>query len=131
MTRFFTPKVKFIAITVDELFLVPLVIFIVYYFAPEYLWDITIFAIACAAIFVAVKYYLVYPSLLDTPSYELYDMKGMTGVVTETVTPKGGKIRVGVELWDARCEVGEIARGSEVRILSMQNLTLNVASINT
>jgi membrane-bound ClpP family serine protease len=58
-------------------------------------------------------------------------MKGMTGVVTETVTPKGGKIRVGVELWDARCEVGEIARGSEVRILSMQNLTLNVASINT
>jgi len=131
MTRRFSPRLKFIAITVDELFLVPLVIFLVYYFAPEYLWDVTILAIACAAVFVVVKYYLVYPSLLDTASYELYDMKGMTGVVTETVTPKHGKIRVGVELWDARCEVGEIAQGSEVRVLSMQNLTLNVAPINT
>ena len=131
MAGFFTPKVKFIAITVNELFLVPLVIIVVYYFAPEYVWDVAVFSILCAAIFVAAKYYLVYPSLLDTGSYELYDLTGMTAIVTETVTPRGGKIRVGAELWDARCETGEIVPGSKVQILSRQNLVVNVAAIDT
>jgi membrane protein implicated in regulation of membrane protease activity len=131
MTGFFTPKVKFIAITVNELFLVPLVIIVVYYFAPEYVWDVAIFSILCAAIFVAAKYYLVYPSLLDTGSYELYDLKGMSGVVTETVTPKRGKIRVGQEIWEARCDTGEIAPGRKVHIISRQSFVLNVEPIVT
>ena len=131
MTGFFTPKVKFIAITANELFLVPLAIIVVYYFAPEYVWDVTIFSIACAVVFVVVKYYLVYPSLLDSDSYELYDLKGMTVVVTETVTPNRGKIRVGQEIWEARCETGEIAPGTKVRVLSRQNLMVIVAAIDT
>jgi len=131
MTRSFSAKVKFIAITVDELFLVPLVIVLAYYFAFDYLWQITILAIAGATIFVAVKYYLVYPSLLESDSYKLYDLKGMTGIVTETVTPKSGKIRVGAEIWDARCDTGEIPLGREVRILARQNLTVHVAAVET
>lgn len=131
MTRSFSPKAKFIAMTVDELFLVPLIIFVVYYFAPEYLWDVTMIAIVGAAIFVAAKYYIVYPSLLDSASYELYDLKGMTGIVTEMVTPNHGKIRVGVEIWDARCETGEIAPGTQVHVLSRQNLMVNVAAIDS
>ncbi len=131
MTGFFTPKVKFIAITANELFLVPLAIIVVYYFAPEYVWDVAIFSIACAVVFVVVKYYLVYPSLLDSDSYELYDLKGMTVVVTETVTPNRGKIRVGQEIWEARCETGEIAPGTKVRVLSRQNLMVIVAAIDT
>jgi membrane-bound ClpP family serine protease len=127
MTGLFTPKVKFIAITVNELVLVPLVLVIVYYLAPEYLLDVAIFSIICATVFVAVKYYLVYPSLVDSDSYALYDMKGMTGIVIETVTPDQGKIRVSQEIWDARCNTGEIAPGTRVHILSRHSLVLNVA----
>ena len=129
LTGIFSPKVKFIAITVDELILVPIAIIIVYYFAPQYLWATVILTIIGAAIFVAVKYYLVYPSLLESGSFKLYDLKGMTGVVTDTVTPKSGKIRVGAEIWDARCEIGEIPPGADVRIISRQDLRVLVAPV--
>lgn len=121
----FSPRVKFIAITVDELILVPIAIIIVYYFKPEWLLPITILLIIGAAIFVAGKYYLIYPSLLDMPN-KFYELKGLKGKVIDTVTPTSGKIKVGAEIWEARCDVGEIETGTEVVIVSRESMKVRV-----
>jgi membrane protein implicated in regulation of membrane protease activity len=121
----FSPRAKFIAITADEMILVPIAIIIVYYLKPEWLLPITVLLIIGAAIFVAGKYYLVYPSLLDS-SQPFYELKGMRGNVIETVTPNSGKIKVGAEIWDARCEVGEIESETEVIIVSRDSMKVRV-----
>ncbi|MHA1949434.1 MAG: NfeD family protein [Candidatus Thorarchaeota archaeon] len=116
---------KFIAITVDELILVPIAILIVYYLKPEWLLPITVLLIIGAVIFVAGKYYIIYPSLLDTPN-QFYELKGLKGTVIDTVTPVSGKIKVGAEIWDARCDVGEIDVGTEVVIVSRDMMRVSV-----
>ncbi|UCE09500.1 MAG: NfeD family protein [Candidatus Thorarchaeota archaeon] len=121
-------RVKFIVITIDELILVPIAIIIVYYFIPELLFQLTALLIAGSAIFVAAKYYLVYPSLQETGSHALYDLKGMKAIVVEPVTSRSGKVKVGAEIWDARCRDGlEIGSGTEVRILERESMKVLVA----
>ena len=121
----FSPRAKFIAITVDELILVPIAIIIVYYFKPEWLIPITVLLIIGAAIFVAGKYYLIYPSLIDTPN-KFYELKGLKGKVIDPVTSISGKIKVGAEIWEARCDVGEIEIGTEVVIVSRDSMRVRV-----
>ena len=121
----FSPRAKFIAITVDELILIPIAIWIVYTFRPDWLLPATILLIIGAAIFVVGKYYLVYPSLLDEAN-PFYELKGMKGVVISDVTQISGKIRVGSEIWDARCDVGEIKSGTEVVIVSRDSMRVRV-----
>jgi membrane protein implicated in regulation of membrane protease activity len=98
---------------------------IVYIFRPDWFLLASILLIIGAAIFVVGKYYLVYPSLVDkvTPFYEL---KGMKGVVIDDVTQVAGKIRVGAEIWDARCDVGEIKSGTEVVVVSRDSMRVRV-----
>lgn len=122
-----SPKVKFFAMTVDELILVPLLIFIVYFFAPEYLTLVIILSLVGAALFVVVKFYLVYPTLSQEESYSLYDLSGVTGKVTKTVTQTSGKVKVGQEIWDARCDEGEISVGTEVQIVARESFRVKVA----
>ncbi len=121
----FSPRAKFIAITVDELILVPIAMWIVYTFRPDWFLPATILLIIGAAIFVAGKYYLVYPSLLDE-ARPFYELEGMKGVVIYDVTQVAGKIRVGAELWDARCDVGEIKSGTEVVVVSRESMKVRV-----
>ena len=120
-----SPRVKFIAITIDELLLVPIVIVIVNHFAPEWTLPVAVIMIVGAAIFVAGKYYLVYDSLLEG-SYMVYDLEGMTGKVIDKVTSNSGKIKVGAEIWDARCKDGEIPVGARVRIVARESMTVHV-----
>jgi membrane protein implicated in regulation of membrane protease activity len=121
----FSPRAKFIAITVDELILVPIAMWIVYVFKPDWFVPVTILLIIGAAIFVAAKYYIVYPSLLDE-SRPFYELQGMTGRVIEDVTQISGKIRVGAEIWDARCDVGDIKSGTEVVVVSRESMKVRV-----
>jgi membrane protein implicated in regulation of membrane protease activity len=121
----FSPRVKFIAITVDELILVPIAMWIVFVFRPDWFVPATILLIIGAALFVAAKYYLVYPSLLDE-SRPFYELQGMKGMVIVDVTQISGKIRVGAEIWDARCDVGDIKSGTEVVIVSRESMKVRV-----
>lgn len=121
----FSPRMKFIAITVDELILIPLAIVLVYFFLPDFLLITTAFLIVGAIIFVAAKYYLIYP-VLQPGSYNLYNMEGVKGLVTEHVSREGGKIKVGQEIWDARCLEGEIDTGVEVMIVSRESFKVFV-----
>lgn len=121
----FSPRAKFIAITIDELVLVPIAMWIVYLFKPEWLLPVTILLILGAVVFVAAKYYLVYPSLLDEVR-PFYELQGMTGLVIEEVTQVSGKIRVGAEIWEARCDVGPISKGTEVVVLSRESMKVRV-----
>lgn len=118
-------KVKFIVITIDELILVPIAIALVYYFMPDLVVLASIALIIGAIVFVAVKYYLVYPSLQEG-SYMLYDLQGMVGKVIEPVTQHTGKIKVGAEIWEARCDEGEIASGVEVKVVSRDRMQVRV-----
>ncbi len=120
-----SPRVKFIAITVDELVLVPLAIVFVYYFLPDFFLASIVFGFVGSVIFVAIKYYLVYPQLIDS-SYAYYGLKGLLGIVNETVTAQSGKIKVGQEIWDARCDSGEIAPGTRVKIVARESMQVKV-----
>lgn len=120
-----SPRVKFIAITVDELLLVPVAMALVFYFLPDWFVPLTVLLIVGAAVFVAGKYYLVYPSLLES-SYAFYDFEGLTGKVIETVTDRSGKIKVGAEIWDARSDDGVIDIETEVRVVSRESMKVRV-----
>jgi len=120
-----TPRVKFIAITIDELLLVPLLIVLAYYFVPELLLFTIVVSIIGAAIFVGVKYRLVYDSLKEGSHY-LYDLAGTRCMVIEQVTHNSGKVKVGAEIWDARSEYGEIPRGTAAVIVSRENFKVRV-----
>lgn len=124
----FSPRVKFIAITVDELILVPIAIVLVYYFAREILVPAILLLLVGSVIFVAAKYYLVYPSL-SQDAHPIYTMEGMHGVVLSRVTGNEGKIKVGAEIWDARCDGPPIEKGTEVVILSRASLKVRVKPV--
>jgi len=124
----FSPRAKFIAITIDELVLIPIAMWIVYIFKPEWFLVATVLLVIGAAVFVAAKYYLVYPSLLDE-ARPFYELEGMTGTVIEEVTQIAGKIRVGAEIWEARCDVGTISKGSEVVVLRRESMKVRVESL--
>jgi len=117
----FSPRVKFIAITLDELILIPIAMWIIYSLRPDWFVPATILLLLGAAVFVVGKYYIVYPSLLEE-ARPFYDLKGMKGVVINQVSREAGKIRVGAEIWDARCEVGAIMKGTEVVIVSRESM---------
>jgi membrane protein implicated in regulation of membrane protease activity len=126
----FSPLTKFIAITIDELILVPIAMYIVYVLKPEWLLSVTVLLIFGAAIFVAAKYYLVYPSLLDI-ARPFYELQGMSGTVLEEVTQKSGKIRVGAEIWEARCDVGPISKGTAVTVVSRESMKVRVEPVSS
>jgi membrane protein implicated in regulation of membrane protease activity len=120
-------RTKFIIITLDELALVPIAVVLAHFFAPEYTILVAVAGIIIAAIFVPIKYYLVYPTLKQTESHQLYNLIGMTAVVTNTVTSTSGKIRLGSEIWDALCDEGtNFPTGSKVRIVSRESLKVHV-----
>ncbi|MHA1480472.1 MAG: NfeD family protein [Candidatus Thorarchaeota archaeon] len=119
-------RIKFIVITVDEMILVPLAWVLVYFFIPELFVMAIVIGVVGSIAFIAIKYYLIYPVLQDG-SYKLYDLKGVHGKVSETVTSSSGKIKVGQEIWDARSEYGELSPGSEVTIESRESFTVHVA----
>ena len=123
------PKLKFIIVTIDELILVSIAIVIVYFLAPEYTLPIAIVSIILTCVYVYGKWRVIYPTLALTGSYDLYDLIGMNGVVTATVSQDAGKVRVGQEIWTARCTEGEIQKGTTVKIKSKQSLVIHVAPI--
>ena len=124
-----SPRVKFIAITVDELVLLPLAWVLMYFFLPDYFVLSVVVGVVGAAIFVAIKYYFIWPVLQDG-SYKLYDLKGVTGVVIDTVTNDSGKIKVGQEIWNARTDYGELLPGSQIRIESRESFIVSVSPVS-
>ena len=120
-----SPKIKFIAITVDELLLVPLFIILAYYFIPELLLFTIVVSIAGAIIFVAVKYQLVYDALQDG-SYYLYEMSGIKCRAIEDITKHSGKVRIGQEIWLARSHLEDILSGTEVIVVSRDQMKVIV-----
>ncbi len=122
-----SPKVKFIAITVDELLLVPILIVLAYYFVPDLLLFTIIVSILGAIIFVAIKYQLVYDALQDG-SYYLYDMQGIRCMAIEDITQNSGKVKIGAEIWQARSHLGDISSGTEVVVVSREYMKVIVKS---
>ena len=120
-------RTKFIVITLDELALVPIAVLLAHFFAPEYTVLVAVVGIIIAAIFVPIKYHLVYPTLKQTESHQLYNLIGMTAVVIAAVTSTSGKVRIGSEIWDARCDEGtDFPTGSKVRVVSRESLKVHV-----
>jgi membrane protein implicated in regulation of membrane protease activity len=126
----FSPLTKFIAITIDELVLVPIAMYVVYVLKPEWFLSVTILLIIGASVFVVAKYYLVYPSLLDV-ARPFYELQGITGTVIEEVTQISGKVRVGAEIWEARCDVGPISKGTVIMVVSRESMKVRVEPVSS
>ncbi|NWF94974.1 MAG: NfeD family protein [Candidatus Thorarchaeota archaeon] len=118
-------RAKFLVITIDELLLIPIVLALLLVLVPEYFLPAVLIALVGTPLFLAVKYYVIYPVLGDE-SYANYDLSGQSGRVYETVTPTGGKVKVGAEIWEARCETGSIPCGMDVMIVVREGLRLVV-----
>lgn len=121
-----SPRLKFIIITIDELFLVPVAMVLAYFFVPDWFIPLTILLIVGAIAFVVAKYYLVYPALQES-YYSFYELQGLRGKVINEVTASSGKIKVGAEIWDARCDTGSIGVGSDVIVVSRDSMRVRVA----
>ena len=120
-----SPKIKFIAITIDELLLVPVLIILAYYFVPDLLLFTIVVSILGATIFVAIKYQLV-DDALQEGTYYLYDMQGLKCKAIENITPQSGKVKIGAEIWQARSHIGDILSGTEVVIVSREHMKVTV-----
>ncbi|MDF1538287.1 MAG: NfeD family protein [Candidatus Thorarchaeota archaeon] len=123
-----SPRVKFIAITIDELVLVPLAIIAVYYFLPDFFLASIIIGLIGSTIYVVIKYFFIYPSLLDT-KYAYYELAGISGVVSEEVSRDSGKVKVGQEIWDARTDEGTLPRGTKIKIVSRESMIVRVKTL--
>jgi len=124
-----SPRVKFIAITIDELLLVPILIILAYYFVPDLFLFTVIVSIVGAAIFVIIKYRLVYDALQEG-TYYLYDMQGLKCRAIEPITQDSGKVKLGAEIWQAKSHLGEIPAGKEVMIISREHMKLIVKPVD-
>jgi membrane protein implicated in regulation of membrane protease activity len=120
-----SPRAKFILVTIDELLLVPILILGSYFYVPDLLQFTIVATILGASIFVAVKYRLIYDSLKEG-SYYLYDLKGIRCKAIEVISPSSGKVKIGAEIWEARSDAGEILVGTEVVVVSRENMKVHV-----
>ncbi len=120
---------KFIIITIDEIVVVAILVVIVGYFIPELYLIAIITAVVGSVLFVIAKYYIIYPSLDDTSV--MYDVDGMIGIVIQPVSAITGKVKIAQEIWDARCEEGEIPAGTKVTILSRDSMVVIVRPLDT
>jgi len=84
------------------------------------------FVIMSTALLTAVSAVLTY---LNLKAIRLRPVRspdvGVDAVVVRSLTPEG-YVRVGNELWLARCETGDVARGRRVSIVRMDRLRLVV-----
>ena len=112
-------------VTIDELVLIPIALFVVATFLPELLVPSIIIAIVGGTVYVAAKYYLIYPSLQEGGTVS-YDIIGMSGKVVTTVTSTSGTVKVGSEIWTARCDEDELPTGSLVVVVERDGFTVKV-----
>jgi len=88
------------------------------------------FVILSTAILTAVSAVLTY---LNLKAIRLRPVRspdvGADAVVVRSLTPEG-YVRVGNELWPARCETGDVARGRKVSIVRMDRLRLVVKPVD-
>ena len=125
-----SPRTKFILINIDEFIIVIALIAAVGVFLPDLFLFAIIFGIVGFILLVVAKYYILYPSL-QGGVYQGYDVEGMIGKVSETVTPTTGKVKIAQEIWDARCEDGELQVGTKIKILSRDSMIVKVSPVDT
>ncbi len=119
---------KFVLINLDDILLAAIIVVAAYYLVPDLFVEALILVVIGLIVIIAAKYYLLYPMMDDRPQVS-YDIVGRTGVVIETVTETDGRIRVGGEIWHARCQEGVIDIGQNVMVTGRENLLLWVSPI--
>lgn len=77
------------------------------------------------AIFVIVAVRLVIKAMKNTPVTGFEGLTGLKGLAETDITANGGTVMVNGEIWRAVSEE-TIPRGSEIRVISSENMTLNV-----
>ena len=49
----------------------------------------------------------------------------------EEVTQISGKVRVGAEIWEARCDVGPISKGTVIVVVSRESMKVRVEPVSS
>ncbi len=118
----------FLVTSLDNIAIAAIALILVYIYLIDYLQiAIVLVAVGMAAYF-AGKYYWIYPVLKMAP-HGGYEVEGMIGKVVQSVTPTGGKVKVGSEIWNAKCDDGQLPVGTKVRILSRDNMRVRVGPL--
>ncbi len=120
-------KEKFVLINLDEFVILLFALAAVYWFLPQYFLIAVVIAAIGFTLFIIAKYYLVYPVLDDTS--KSFDVVGFVGEAVTDITPDGGRVRIGQEIWNARSTTGTILNGSSVKVLKRDGLILSVAHV--
>jgi membrane protein implicated in regulation of membrane protease activity len=89
------------------------------------LW-VTILVLAGFAVFSYFMYRIGHPTVLYEAVNSPESIVGSTGVVERSLNPKG-YVRVCGELWQASGKDGNLEKGEEVIVVSMDGLKLTVA----
>lgn len=126
--RNLSPKAMFVVTSLDNVAVAIIALVIVYVYLIDYFQvAVVLIAVGTVAYFI-LKYYWIYPVLKQAP-HRGYELEDMIGQVLEPVTPTGGKVKVGTEIWNARCEEGLLPVGTKVKVVSHDNLRVRVAPL--
>ncbi len=120
---------KFVLINLDDIAVAAVILVIVYFLFPGYLLAAIVLVMIGLVVLIAAKYYLIYPVIGDTTGV-VYDVVGKTGTVIRDVTTSDGRVRIGGEIWHARCDETDVIKtGSPVRVVGRDRLVLLVAPL--
>jgi len=109
----------------DDVAVLVLVFVVLWFFDVEISLPVMIVIGLVFGTFVFIVHRAIVPSLRRKKVTGVEGMVGLTGEVTQSLTPKG-VIKINGEYWQARSVEGEIDVGEEVVILKIKGLNLEV-----
>ncbi len=95
----------------------------------ELSWTVIIFSVALTTVFFVFLIGLGIKAQQRKPATGEEGLVGKTGIVTETLNPEG-MVKVHGELWRAVSTSGKINKGSLIKVVNIENLTLYVEPIH-
>jgi membrane protein implicated in regulation of membrane protease activity len=109
----------------DEAVVLVLVVLGLWYFHVKISWPLGLVVGLLMVAFVFIVHKAIIPSLLRRKLTGREGMIGLSGRVTEPLSP-GGTVTIKGEYWKARCNGDCIAVGEDVEVVGIDGLTLEV-----
>lgn len=109
----------------DDIIIIAAVFLLLWIFDVELsVWAYVLIGVLLAA-FIFISHRALVSSLHKRKTTGREGMLGQTGIVTETLSPRG-TVQIGSEYWKASCAEGLIEEGDEVTVTAIRGLCLEV-----
>lgn len=114
-----------LASLIDDVIVLALIFLGLWQFHVKITWVLILIIALVMAAFVFIMHKAVVPSLMRRKITGTEGMIGMTGIVTEALSPEG-TVKVKDEYWKARSVGGDIVTGEEIEVTGITGLVLEV-----